>query len=82
MSVVGTENEIAGLTQRFCMVMFQSVWSALSTWVAGRMTETCCGNNIWRGEGWAGRQANPLNVRRKLKRQWPSDLKDQGEEEE
>jgi hypothetical protein len=25
---------------------------------------------------------NPLNVRRRLKRQWPSDLKDQREEEE
>jgi hypothetical protein len=25
---------------------------------------------------------NPLNVRRSLKRQWPSDLKDQREEEE
>jgi hypothetical protein len=26
--------------------------------------------------------SNPLNVRRRLKRQWPSDLKDQREEEE
>jgi hypothetical protein len=26
--------------------------------------------------------SNPLNVRRRLKRQWPSDLKDQKEEEE
>jgi hypothetical protein len=25
---------------------------------------------------------NPLNVRRRLKRQWPSDLKDHREEEE
>jgi hypothetical protein len=26
--------------------------------------------------------SNPLNVRRRLKRQWPSDLEDQREEEE
>jgi hypothetical protein len=26
--------------------------------------------------------SNPLNVRRRLKRQWPSDLKDQRKEEE
>jgi hypothetical protein len=26
--------------------------------------------------------SNPLNIRRRLKRQWPSDLKDQREEEE
>jgi hypothetical protein len=32
--------------------------------------------------GYVTELGNPLNVRRRLKRQWPSDLKDQREEEE
>jgi hypothetical protein len=32
--------------------------------------------------GYVTELSNPLNVRRRLKRQWPSDLKDQREEEE
>jgi hypothetical protein len=32
--------------------------------------------------GYVTELSNPSNVRRRLKRQWPSDLKDQREEEE
>jgi hypothetical protein len=32
--------------------------------------------------GYVTELSNPLNVRRRLKRQWPSDLKEQREEEE
>jgi hypothetical protein len=32
--------------------------------------------------GYVTELSNPFNVRRRLERQWPSDLKDQREEEE